>query len=827
MWDDIRLSIRGLLRQPSFSAVVILSLALGIGGATAIFSVFNAVLLRDLAYPEPEQLFMMRTVTPEGSPTGTVTPREVRPFAEDPDHSLVDAIAIAWSQETQIAADDGVAVPTRRYGVTEQFFDVFGPRMVLGRGFERGEDPGPIVISYSIWRDVFGSDLDIIGKSVLAEGFPRQVVGVTPEDFTFPEDPGFWYLMRLGPQYDRSRVYRAYVRLESGRTQDQFEAELQRLSADLGPDPATSRSMQFVAQPFLEYVVGDLRATVVILLGATGLLLLTACINVTNLMLSRATVSVREVALREALGSGRWRTLRRLLVESLTLAVIGGTFGLLLGIGGTRLLLGIAPPDLPRLDAVPIDGTVLGFALGVTVLTGLLIGLAPAWRLATNELRGLVNDGGRGAQGPGLGSRILGPLVVAEVGLAVILTIGAGLLVRTYSNLTSTDPGFDPNGALTLFMNVPGRVEVTFERMAADGQPIFSGAFYQPVADFYRDLEERIEALPGVAAATTANSIPLAPAQYDGIRLFNFPDRPGGNTTEAVQEARARSVGHDFFSVMGTSMLRGRGLLDTDRAGTPGVAVVNEAFVRRYFSGGDPLGQRIHFPEDRYTPSGPGFQLGHHTVVDMEIVGIVEDVKYSALAEPAAPTIFVSTQQWINRRRHLVVRTASIDPESLVPAIRREIESMDPALTAQYALYVPIVEASMARERLGMTLLVIFGLVALALAAVGVYGLMSYFVVQRRGEIAVRSAMGASAGQIMGLIMRRGVAYAALGVFLGLLGSSVLGRLVESQLYGVTARDLGVFVSVPLTLLCVAALACFVPSRRAARIEPAELLRVE
>ncbi len=822
IWADLRYTGRALRRQPYFTAVVVVSLALGIGGSTAIFSVFNTVLLKDLPYPDAGQIYMMRTVAPDGSATGGVTPPEARLFTDNPDHPMVEALAIGWSQETQIVGADGVTHGTRRYGVTEQFFDVFGTRMALGPGFERG-DAGPIVIAHPIWRDLFGSDPDIIGKSVEVEGTSRQVVGVTPESFAFPENPGYWYLMRLGSGYDRTR-YRSYVRLRPGRTEAQFQAELDRLPEELGPDPATGRPMTYVAQPFLEYVVGDLRATVTILLGATGILLLIACINVTNLTLSRATANSREAALREALGAGRWRILRRLTTESLVLAFAGGALGLAIGAAGVRLLLGIGP-TLPRLDAVPMDRAVVTFALGVTVLTGVLIGLAPAWRLAKNELRSLVNEGGRGARGGRGSNRVFGPLVVAEVALTVMLVIGAGLLVRTYSNLTTTDPGFDPDRAVTLYMYVPGRTNIAYEGVTPDGQLIYTGTLYQPIADFYRELEARIEGLAGVEAVATANSIPLAPVQYDRNQIINLPDQPGG--MEPIAEALTRAVGHDFFETMGMRLLQGRGLEPTDRQGAPGVAVVNETFARRFFPGQDPIGQRIHYADNRFKPGNTGFQFGHYTVDDVAVVGVVEDVKYAALAEPTEASVFISTEQWINRRRHLVVRAGIDDAESLVPAIRREIEAMDASLTARFELYPSIVRASIARERLGMTLLVTFGLVALLLAAVGIYGLMSQFVAQRTGEIAVRSAMGASAGRIMSLIMRRGVSYALTGIVLGVVGAAALRRVLESQLYGISALDPRVFILVPVILLGVASLACFLPSWRATRIHPADLLRIE
>jgi len=824
---DFRLAVRALRRRSSLTAIVVLSLALGIGGSAAIFSVFNAVLLRDLPYADPGQLYMMRSLTADGYPTGNVTPREARPFSENPDHPTVVAAAIAWSQEVQIVDSEGQAQSTRRYGVTERFFEVFGPRMRLGRGFEPGDRGPTIVISYAVWRDHLASDEDIIGKSVVADGFEHRVVGVTPEDFVFPEDPGYWALMRLGPGYDRSRSYRAYVRLESGQTQDRFQAELDQLSAELGPDPSTGRPMQFVAQPFLDYMVGDLRSTVTIMLGATAILLLIACINVANLLLSRAVAGAREVALREALGAGRWAIVRRLLMESLLLASFGGALGIAVAAGAVRVLLRVGPADLPRLDTIPVDGTVVLFALGVTAATGVLIGLAPAAFVAMSQLRPLINEGGRGYHSGRGAGRAFGTLVVGELALAVVLVIGAGLLVRTYSNLTHSDPGFSSDRALTLFMNVPGRVDAQFLGRDSDNRPIITGTFYQPMAEFFRDLRDRIQAIPGVEAVTTAHSVPLAATHYDANMLFALGDRPAGAEGEDVRYAITRSVDPDFLSTMDVRLLRGRGLQWSDRHDSPGVALVNESFAKRYLAGLDAVGQRIRFPENRYVPGNVGFQLGHFTVDDVQVVGVVEDVKYLALAEPPEPTIYVSTQQWIGRRRHVVVRTSSDDPATLVPAIRREIEAIDPRLTAEFALYSSIVRASVARERLGMILLVTFGLAALVLATVGVYGLMSYSVEQRTGEIAVRSAMGASAREVVGLVLARGGTYAVAGIVLGIIGAAALRRVIEGQLFGVSALDAGVLLVVPFILLAVAVLACVVPARRALRVDPAGLLRSE
>lgn len=825
MWKDLRLNLRSLQRQPTFAALVIITLALGIGGSTAIFSVVNAVLLRDLPYPDASQLFLMRTVAPDGSATGRITPREARAVYEVGTHPTIEALAVAWSQEVQIIGSDDAPHTTTRYGVSDQFFEVFGSRMELGRPFERDQRPGPIIITYQIWRDLFRSDPDIVGKLIGAEGGTREVVGVTPADFQFPRNPGYFFLMRLGTNFDRVRGYEGFIRLRPGRSQDQIQAELAGAAEQLGNDPSTGEPVVLVAQPFLSYVVGELRTTVIIIFGATAILLLIACINVTNLLLSRATVRAREMALREAIGAGRWRIIRHLVLESLLLAVLGGALGLAIAVAGIRVLLQMAPAGLPRLDTVPMDTTVLSFAAGVTLLTGFLVGLAPAWHLTRSQLRSLMNEAGRGSSGGPSRHRLFSTLVTAEIALAVLLLIGAGLLVRSYANLTAADPGFAHARVLTFFMYVSGRSEFSVTE-GPGGEREISGS-YRPMANFFRELEARVAALPGVEAAASANSLPLDFTQYDRTPVFTLPDQPGGALEAVTHVASSRSVSPDFFSTMRIRLLEGRGLLWSDRHDGPGVAVVNETFARRFFPGQDPLGQRIRYPENRDVPSDTGFQLAHRTVDEVEVVGVVDDVKYLALAEPPDPTVFLSTEQWTNRRRHVIVRTSVSNPESLVSAIRQEITEMDPLLTAEFALLSTIVDASVARDRLGMTLLVIFGLVALLLAVVGIYGLMSYSVTQRSGEVAVRSAMGATARQVMVLVMGRGLRLTLAGIAVGIVGAIALWQVVASQLYGLSALDLSIFIPVPLLLFAVAAAACFLPALRATRINPADLLRIE
>jgi predicted permease len=530
-------------------------------------------------------------------------------------------------------------------------------------------------------------------------------------------------------------------------------------------------------------------------MGGAALLLVIACINVTTLLLSRTAIRSREMAVREALGAGRWTIVRQLVAESGLTALLGGVLGLAVGAIGLRLLMAIGPADLPRLGEVPLDANVLSFALGTTLLTGVLVGLAPSWRLARHQLRTLINEGGRGTSASRAQSRLFAALVVAEMALAVLLVIAAGLLVRSYVNLTATPPGFHPDRIATFYLYVPGRVEITRVPNAQGRDQV--RASYLPMGVFFRELEQRIQNLSGVQAAATTTSLPLNAVQYDASLPFHLPGQSVAQTDETAYQARGRSVSPTFFHTMGVRVLAGRSLLDSDRHDAPGVAVVNETFVRRHFAGQNPLGQRIRFAENLSVPGNVGFQLSHRLVDDLEVVGVVEDVRYLALG--AEPAIYLSSDQWIHRRRALVVRSATENPAGLINVVKREIEAMDPLLTAEVNLYPAIVRASVARERLGMMLLVSFGVMAVGLAAVGIYGLMSHTVTQRAGEVAGRVALGAIA----------------------------LRQVVANQWYGVNAVDPVIFLLVPVTLLFVATLACLLPARRAARMDPADLLRSE
>lgn len=818
--------LRALVKRPGFAAVVVATLALGLGATIGIFSVANAVLLRSLPYPNADRIVVLSTIAEDGSPSGRIAPRDMPTLYAD--HPSIAAAALAFYSEGRIKGNDDVDFNMGRYGVTDQFFEVFNVPMQLGRGFTRGEPQGPVVISYATWRDVFASDPDILGKSIRVENGVRPVVGVTPEGFDFPGDAAYWTLMQLGPGYANLRGYLSYLRLKPETTPVQLEQQLAVLGNELGPDAATGRAVRFATQPLLDNVVGNLGSTVLLLFGATAVLLVIACINVANLLLARGASRTRELAVRTALGAPRMRIFARLLGESLVLSALGGLAGLVLGIVGIRLLLRLGPADLPRLDTVPIDGTVLGFALVATLVTGLLFGLAPAWRLARVDLRALVNDGGRGHATGRAQQRMFSGLVVAEIALAVVLVIGAGLLVRSYQNLVTTDPGFRTDRTLSVFINVPGDAIQTFfpQPPAAEGGPPRFDASYRLIGDFFRELEGRVRGLDGVESVSVSSSVPLSSRQWDPAVAFRIEGDASPDMAVSQMQATQRGVSPSFFSSMGIPIREGRAFDINDRRDSPGVAVVNETFARRYFADGRVVGRSLTLPANIYRSNAVGFQYGELVPDRFEIVGVAADAKYAALGEAPVPSIYFSSEQFMLRRTNLIVRSESDDPGALVTAIRAEIAALRP-MPAEFELYSQVLRVSLARERLGMSLFAVFGAVALALAAVGVYGLMSYSVAQRTGEIAVRAALGASQRQIIGGVVARGAWLGLAGIAIGVAVAAATGRVLSSELYGVNALDWRVFVAVPLTLLAVALAAAYVPARRAARVDPAGVLQTE
>ena len=819
MWKDMQFSIRTLLKQPTFAAVAILTLALGIGANAAIFSIVNAVLLKDLPYKDASRLYMLRSVAPNGTPTGLMAPRFVDPLV-DGDGS-VEALSFGWTLPGSIIASDETPYPLNPYRMTPRFFDVFSDSIALGSGFKKNEAPSSIILSYSIWQNYFASDPNIIGKAIRVDNGPRTVVGVARKGFEFPKGAQAWQPLYVGGPINDLVNFEAYLKLRPGVSPEQFKSQLSALSRQLGPVAETGKPLTYVLKPLKDEVVGDLGSTVLILSGATAILLLIACLNVANLLFARANGRSHEIGLREAVGAGRIRVIRQLLTESLVLSGIGGILGVGLAFAAVRLLLGIGPADLPRLSAVTIDGTVLLFSVAAVLVTTVVVGLAPAVRLSRTRLRTLISKGARAGTAGRQENRIFAALVIAEVALAVMLVVGAGLLVRSYINLTSTNPGFSSNGVLTVRMNATHLpVDMRYNRRE-DGSIEYSGTGYQRIVNFYNELIGRLRTINGVVDVASGQELPIYINQTQAApEPFTIEGLPAQDL-----RIRIRPVSGNFFSTLGGRILAGRDFQPTDRRDTPGVAVINEAFARRYFPNQNPIGKRLGLPSHDFEPIGRGYGFAERMQDSVEIVGVASDIRWAGLSEPPPPYLFMSADQFTTRFRVLAVKTKLADPASVIPEIRREITKMAPTIPVEFTVYSRTVGASIARERLGMALLAVFGIVALVLAAVGVYGVMMYSVTQRSGEIAIRTALGASSGQVLGLVLRRGIVLGLVGVLLGVAGSVALRRVVAGQLYGVSALDPGVLITVPVLLLAVALAASLVPALRASKIAPMIALR--
>jgi predicted permease len=816
---DIQFAVRQFFSQRLYSVVAVITLALGIGSTTAIFSIVDAVLLEPLPYSEPDRLFALRSMDSNGLPTGLMAPRFAEPLYEG--HRLVEAGALAWALSGSILSRDRTPYPFMPFRVTDRFFHVFTDAIAMGRAFAPKERPGSIVISHSTWQNYFGSDPNILGSSITVDNSQRTVIGVTRPGFSFPAGAESWETFDAGPTLTDRINFQAYLRLRPNAIPANLEAELAALSARLGPNTEIGKPLVYVLRPLQDEVVGDLGSTVLLLSGATIVLLLIACVNVANLLLSRANARLHEIGLREALGAGRSRIVRQLMTESLLLCTVGGALGVALAYSGVRLLLGVGPADLPRLGSVTIDGTVLLFTAGAILSTTLLIGLAPALRLSRSHMRQLVDGGGRGGSLSPAVNRVFSGLVIAEVALAVVLVSGAGLLLHSYIKLSGTDPGVDSDRVLWMRLIAPPQLIDVRPVNQPDGKVVFVGSGYQPIIDFYHQLMDRIRTVAGVTEVTNTQILPLV---RNPVEATPEPVTILGRS-EKEHLVRIRPLATNFFSTMGVPIRAGRDFQSTDRRGMPGVALVNEAFVRQYLAGENPVGKRLLFAFRDYRIAGRGYFFGERLNDDVEIVGVVPDIRFVSLSDAAMPNVYMSSDQMTTRLRVLAVKTRVDNPASLIPTIRREVAAIAPTLPVEFGVYVDAINASIARQRLGMALLAVFGAIALILAAVGIYGVMAYSVTQRTREIAVRAAFGASASDVLGLVMKRSAIMALGGVFLGLMGTVALRTIVQRHLYEISALDPIVLITIPLTLLAIALLASFLPARRASRIDPVVMLR--
>src|SRR5262245_22011319 len=802
--QDLRYGARVLMKKPGFTLIAVFTLALGIGANTAIFTIVNAVLLRPLAYPESERLVHIGRAFSSNDAGALNEPKFV--FLRDHAQSFEAITGIQGGSDLYLS-DGSEAEYVGNLNVTADFFRTLGVAPAIGRGFTAEEDRPAgervAILGDGLWRRRFGADEGIIGKKIALDGVAYTVVGVMPRGFEYDGPPDVIRPMRVDPS-SRNEGYNWTVigRLKRGVMPDQARSETLALFDKFGaisPSQFEKGKVEHRLMIWRSSVTADIQMLLWILLGAVGFVLLIACANVANLQLTRAAARRKEVAVRMALGAGGWRVVRQLLTEGVMLAILGGAAGMLLAVWGLEGMMALLPKDMiPRAKEINMDWRVLLFVLGASLLTGVISGLAPALQtLRVDVIRNLKEGAGKTGVDAARG-RLRKALVVVEVALALTLTVGAGLLLRTFANLRGVEKGFDARDTLTFSISPRG------ER-------------YKTVAttnDLYRRALERLRSLPGVEAAALTNQLPL-----DG--RFNLPYMLAGQSKPSAS-AEYRLISPDYFNVMRMSLRRGRQFNDGDVAGSEPVIIVNEAFARRNFANVEQLGQEVHVC------------CGERGDVAMRrVVGVINDTKQRNLISPSPQTVFIPVGQATEgmkeqtRYASFTMRTTG-DPLALSAAVYSEIRQLDAAVPVQGLRSMEqLVARSVAPQRFNMSLLGLFAALGLVLAAVGIYGVMAYGVSQRTHEIGLRMALGAREGDVMKMVVRRGMALVGAGVAIGLIASYALTRLMKTLLFGVSATDPLTFTVIALLLALIALLACWIPARRAAKVDPMIALRCE
>jgi predicted permease len=816
VWRDIRFALRSLLKAPGFTVIAILVIAVGIGANTAVFSVINTVLLKPLTYPDPQSLVHLINTGAQGDFPGANVPK-----------------FNIWHQQAgifqQVAAYDsggaglnlsGSDKPEQVQGVhvSADYFSILGAPVVAGRTFTGAEDSphggNVVVLSYGLWKRRFGGNRDLVGNNIQLNGQPYQVVGIIGRDFVSDSPADLWLPFQFEmSSTDQAHYFGVIARLKSGVTVPMANAQL-KLAANqyrttypgtLGPNGS------FGVILWQELMVRDTRSSLYVLLGAVGLVLLIACANVANLLLIRATARKRELATRSALGAGRWHIIRQLLTESLVVSLTGGLLGLILGFAGVRLLLAINPGSIPRIgedgSAVKVDLNILLFTLAISVLTGILFGLVPAIGAARKNLAAVLNESSNRA-GVGFRSgKVRSLLVVSEMALALVLVIGAALLIRTFMKLQSVDPGFDTHNVLTMSMSISGE---RFLKTAGVAQVIHDGT-------------ERINVVPGVTASAAACCLPL----QGGFGLpFNIVGRANGNNPN-TGGAGYFPVSWSYFEVFKVPVVRGRNFTERDSGSAPGVVIINEAMARQFWPNSDPLTDRVEV--------GPGMGTVF-AEPPRQVIGVVGDTRDGGLNQDPGPTMYIPVAQMPDKVTELNSRIAPLwwivrtrmEPHTLTAAVTNAVRDATGGLPVAHIRSMDeIVVLTTSRERFNMLLLSVFGASALLMAAIGIYGLMAYSVQQRTQELGVRMALGAQAANIRNMVVRQGMVLAGIGLVIGVGGAFWLTRFLTGFLFGVKKWDPTAFILTPILLCAVALIAVWVPARRATRVDPMSALRFE
>jgi putative ABC transport system permease protein len=789
-----------LRRSPGFTAVAGLSLALGIGANTAIFSVVNAVLLSPLPYQNADRLVMLwENDTQEGNDRNPVAPANFVDWRKQ--NEVCEQLAYFTQPQGLNLTGSGEPERILGIGVSANLFPLLGIQPMLGRHFlpiDGKTNSGlEVILSHGLWQRRFGTDPAVIGKPMVLDGISFTIVAVMPPQLQLPEEAELWWQTLNGElaTVRGQHFLRVIGRLKPGMTRQQAQANFTTIARQLEQQyPETNKGYGVNLLSLKDQLVGRIERALLILLGAVGFVLLIACANVANLLLVRAAARQKEVAIRAALGANRLRLMRHLLTESLLLALAGGALGLLLAVWGVDLIVALGAANIPRAENISLDLRVLSFALLLTLLAGISFGLAPAWHASQIDVHTVLKEGDRSGNGSLGRQRMRGLLVISEIALSLVLLVGAGLLLKSFWRLQAVELGFDPGKVLTMQFSLPGIRYGEREQMAA----------------FYRQLTERVAALPGVRAVGAISRLPLAgDRSTSGLTIEGRPARAGEQL-----EVHYRVITPGYFRAVGIPLRAGRELTERDTESAPAVAIVNESMAGRYWPGGDATGKRIKLGPNR---NGPW----------VSIVGVVGDARNFGLAVAPQPEVYISYLQGAQERMRLVVRTAA-EPLSLVPALREAVRALDPELPfSQVTTMEQLLAKSVAERRLNLRLLSIFAVVAVALAAVGIYGVMSYTVAQRTREIGIRLALGALPADVLTLVIRQGMILAVMGVVIGLAGAFALTRLMSNLLFGVSATDPATFALIAVLLAGVALLACYLPARRATRVDPLVALRCE
>jgi putative ABC transport system permease protein len=810
IWQDVRYAARGLAKSPAFTLVAVLTLALGIGANTAIFSVVDAVLLRPLEFREPDRLVALwETQKTQGNQPGRVAPANYKDWSEQADR--FEDLA-AFSGYAATLTGQGEPVQLKGGAVTANYFAVLGVQPLVGRAFQPADESASeplVMIGYGLWQSRFGGAQDVVGRSLTLDGTPRTIIGVMPPNL-YPAWPVNGPRMHFRPDLQdvwvlipasrftnrRSHVMGVIARMKPGVTLEQAQTQMDTVAARLEQAYPQNRDEGAAVRPLLDEAVSAVRPALLILLTAVGAVLLIACSNVASLLLARLTGRRQEIAVRCALGAGRAALVRQFLAEGALLALLGGAAGIALAAWGQGLLFSFIPQNIPRLEQAGLDMRVMAFTGGLSLLAAVVFALAPAWSAGRVNIADAMKEISRGSESarPQSLRRVL---VVAQVSLAVVLTLAAGLLTQSFWRMGQVDSGFRPDNLLVADFSLP-----------ASGY-----SQWQQVSNFYQRLEDAVRQVPGVTSAQIAYDHPLETNWLNGFAIEGQP-------SEQPPVAQLRIVGPGFFSGIGLPLRQGREFDDRDNLERPGVAIVNEAFARQFFPGEQATGKVLLMNLVAQI-------WGEGLPSRFEIVGVCGDIHPPGLQSKAEPFFYLSARQFPLQEMTLLVRTVG-DPLAQVSALRAQVAKLDPALPiAEITTMERVVAQAVAQPRLNMLLMSLFGAMAMCLALVGVYGLVAFWVAARTREIGVRLALGARPADVLRLVLSKGFVLVVIGVALGVAGAVGVARFLQSQLFGISALDLPTLLAIPSAIVAIALLACLIPAWRATRVDPMVALRSE